>query len=136
MMYLLDTNACIRHLRGAGTSTISRKIAAVEPSQILLCSVVKAELFFGAAQSNDRAANLAKLERFFAQFVSIPFDDSAASAYGDIRSDLTRRGLIIGPNDLMIAAIALANQVTLVTRNTREFERVSGLRIEDWEAES
>ena len=65
--------------------------------------------------------------------MSLPFDDQAASIYGQIRADLAGKGLSIGPNDLMIAAIALAKGVTLVTHNTREFNRVAGLSIEDWE---
>lgn len=71
---------------------------------------------------------------FLDQFVSLPFDDKAALVYGRVRAQLATQGTPIGPNDLMIAAIAIANDVTLVTRNTREFGRVAGLRIEDWEA--
>jgi tRNA(fMet)-specific endonuclease VapC len=63
----------------------------------------------------------------------LPFDDAAAEAYGRLRAELARRGTPIGPNDLMIAAIALAHDLTLVTHNTAEFSRVSGLRLEDWE---
>ena len=69
----------------------------------------------------------------FQQFESLPFDDTAADAYGRIRADLTVRSTPIGPNDLMIAAMALANRLTLVTHNTREFARVTGLRLEGWE---
>ena len=67
------------------------------------------------------------------QFDSLPFDDAAAEAYGRLRAELARRGMPIGPNDLMIAAIALAYGFTLVTHNTSEFSRVPGLRLEDWE---
>jgi len=69
----------------------------------------------------------------FADFTSVPFDDEAASKYGEIRSDLARKGTPIGPNDLMIAAIALAHESVLITHNTREFNRVTGLKVEDWE---
>jgi tRNA(fMet)-specific endonuclease VapC len=68
------------------------------------------------------------------RFVSLPFDDLAAEAYGRIRARLEQAGQLIGPNDLLIAAIAVAHQVTLVTHNTREFQCVEGLQIDDWEA--
>jgi tRNA(fMet)-specific endonuclease VapC len=99
-----------------------------------LCSIVRAELVFGALKSRDAAANLEKVHRFLSPFVSLPFDDSAADAYGRIRADLTDRGLTIGPNDLFIAAIARSQDLTLVTHNVEEFRRVPGLKLEDWEA--
>jgi tRNA(fMet)-specific endonuclease VapC len=74
-----------------------------------------------------------KVENFCAHFQSLPFDDKAAGFYGKIRSELSAVGQPIGANDFMIAAIALANEVTLITHNTREFSRVSGLLLEDWE---
>jgi len=67
-------------------------------------------------------------------FASLPFDDAAAVIYGRIRAQLATAGALIGPYDLQIAAIALANNLTVVTRNTQEFSRVPGLVIEDWEA--
>ncbi len=72
------------------------------------------------------------LSHFLAQFISLPFYDLAAEMYGRIRADLAAKGTPIGPNDLMIAAIALVNSCTVVTHNTREFSRVVGLRLEDW----
>jgi tRNA(fMet)-specific endonuclease VapC len=97
--------------------------------------VVKAELFYGAMNSQNPAKTLALQEIFLNQFVSLPFDDRAAKIFGEIRAHLARLGTPIGPYDLQIAAIALANDVTLVTHNTREFSRVPHLRIEDWETE-
>ena len=90
-------------------------------------------MYYGAYKSARRDANLALLAKFFDQFVSLPFDDASAEAYGRLRAELARRGTPIGPNDLMIAAIALAYDLTLVTHNTAEFSRVPGLRLEDWE---
>ena len=104
-----------------------------KPSNIKLCSIVKAELLYGASRSNDATAVLARLETFFAPYESIPFDDAAAAEYGRIRGHLAGAGTPIGPNDVMIAAIARCRQLTLVTHNTREFSRVLGLLIEDWE---
>ena len=95
--------------------------------------MVVAELLFGALRNRDVARNLAEVQKFTAGFVSLPFDDRAAPGYARIRADLTARGMLIGPNDLMIAAIALANGLTLVTHNTTEFSRVTGLQLEDWQ---
>lgn len=74
-------------------------------------------------------------QEFLAGLASLPFDDRAADFYGDVRAALAARGEMIGPNDLLIAAIALVHGVTLVTNNVAEFGRVAGLRVEDWEAE-
>jgi len=94
---------------------------------------VKAELRYGAEKSTRRELTLQKLEVFFARFCSLPFDDAAAQAYGTVRAELARRGRPIGPNDTLIAAIALAHDLVLVTHNTEEFRRVPGLTLEDWQ---
>ncbi len=132
MTHLLDTNTCIKYLNGQSES-IRRHIEAMYPQSIVLCSVVKAELFYGALKSARPKQNLANQQRFVNRFISLPFDDDAAEAYGRIRAQLEKLGTPIGPNDLLIAAIAVANEATLVTHNTREFSRVEGLQIEDWE---
>jgi len=91
-------------------------------------------MLFGAYKSPRRQPNLQLLEKLFLRFASLPFDDACADTYGRIRADLAARGQPIGPNDLLIAAIALTHDVTLVTHNTAEFSRVAGLRLEDWQA--
>lgn len=131
-MYLLDTNVCIRLLNGRSPN-VTQHLQRHRPADIALCAVVKAELIHGAHCSNRTAENLRLLDQFFAPFVSLPFDDRCADAYGRIRADLERAGLPIGPNDTFIAAIAVAHHLTLVTANTREFERVIGLAVENWE---
>jgi tRNA(fMet)-specific endonuclease VapC len=131
-MYLLDTNACIRILNNSSNELVAR-VRWRSPIEIHLCSIVKAELIYGAYHSDRVAGNLRLLDRFFEPYVSLPFDDLCSDAYGRIRSDLARIGRPIGPNDLMIAATAVANDLTLVTANTREFGRVAGLMLEDWE---
>ncbi|MEK7729893.1 MAG: type II toxin-antitoxin system VapC family toxin [candidate division KSB1 bacterium] len=133
MTYLLDTNACINYLNGR-SEKIRQKLELLDPQEIVLCSVVKAELFYGAARSSNPEKNRDKINHFLARFVSLPFDDQAAEAYGSIRARLERMGALIGPNDLLIAAISVSNAITIVTHNTREFSRVDGLRLEDWEA--
>ena len=132
MTYLLDTNTCIRYLNGQSDS-IRQRFAEISPREMALCSIVKAELYYGSLKSENPERNLGRLSRFFAGFVSLPFDDSAARTYGAIRSTLERSGRLVGPNDLLIAAIALANDATLVTHNVREFSRIEDLRHEDWE---
>ena len=132
MKYLLDTNTCIRHLNRRSESIIL-KLGSLAPNQIAVCSVVKAELFYGGHRSNRPERTLARQRLFLDRFVSLPFDDQAAEVYGVIRAQLAASGTPIGPNDLMIAAIALANDLTLVTNNRREFSRVEGLQIDDWE---
>ena len=84
-------------------------------------------------RSRDAAKNLAAVRTFAAGLRSLPLDDRAAEEYAKVRADLAVKGTPIGPNDLLIAAIALANGLTLVTDNTAEFSRVLGLRLEDWE---
>lgn len=132
MTYLLDTNTCIHYLNGTSES-IRQRVKEAGPDEIVLCSVANAELFYGALKSRMAKRNLKKLTHFMNRFPSLSFDDHAARAYGRIRARLAKAGMLIGPNDLMIAAIAFACRTTLVTHNTREFSRVKKLRIEDWQ---
>lgn len=132
MTYLLDTNVCIAHLAGRSVK-IRQKLQIIPPTQIRLCSVVKAEIIYGTFKGNYTSQAVALRQSFLTQFVSLPFDDLAADFYGQERARLAKLGQSIGPNDLMIASIALANNLTLVTHNTREFSRVANLQIEDWE---
>ncbi|MEZ4621385.1 MAG: type II toxin-antitoxin system VapC family toxin [Caldilineaceae bacterium] len=132
MKYLLDTNACIRFLNGRSPS-IQQEMRKHKSEDILLCSVVKAELLVGMLKNDNPAGRLRKIQPFFDRFASLSFDDDAATSYAEIRTDLEKQGVPIGPNDLLIAALAIANQLVLVTHNTREFGRVKGLMLEDWE---
>ena len=132
MAFLLDTNACIRILNDRSDNLIQR-FRQTSSSELLLCAVVKAELTYGAYKSQKRAENLRLLKSFFEPLKSIGFDDSCVEYYGQIRHLLEQEGTPIGPNDTMIAAIAIANDLILVTANEREFSRVPGLRYENWE---
>lgn len=134
MRYLLDANTCIRYLNGRSLPIV-RRIKSTPPEQIALCSVVKGEMWFGAQRSRDPVNARTTQDEFFALFKSLPFDDVAADHYGRIRAKLNALGTPIGPNDLMIAAIALAHDLTLVTHNTGEFSRVPELQLDDWEHE-
>lgn len=131
-MYLLDTNACIRILNGSSAILVSR-LRRQAPTDIRLSSVTRAELIFGARRSARVAENLGLLAAFFAPLISLPFDDACAEHYGVLRASLAAAGRPIGPNDMLIAATALAHDLTLVSHNVREFSRVANLKLEDWE---
>lgn len=133
MKYLLDSNVCIGYLNGTAQGVLAH-LRIVPATEIAICSVVKAELSYGANRSVRPAQTLAHQRQFLDQFVSLLFDDSAAEVYGRLRAQLAAAGAPIGPNDLMIAAIAVANDLVLVTHNTREFSRVPGLTTDDWQA--
>lgn len=134
MKYLLDTNTCIGWLRQNQAGIVAR-IQAQSPTDVVLCSVVVAELLFGVERSDpaQRANTALRVEQLRQLFLSLPFDDAAAEQYGKIRANLAARGPMIGSNDLLIAAIAMASGSTLVTHNTAEFSRVPGLSFEDWQ---
>lgn len=131
LRYLLDTNVVIAFLQGADRHLRGRLLDS-PPDDIGLCSVVKEELIYGAAMSQDPAGARARLAIVFDRLRSLPFDDQAAQICGDLRGRLGRRGRPISTQDAMIASIALANDVTIVTRNAREFRRVEGLRVVTW----
>lgn len=132
MIYLLDTNVCVRYLRGANPSVVQR-LQNTPVQDVRLCSVVYAELLLGVLRSAKPVQNQAKVDAFVGPYVSLEFDGAAARIHARIRHQLETAGAPIGPYDLQIAAIALANGLTLVTHNTGEFRRVSGLLLEDWE---
>ena len=126
---MLDTNACIRYLNGRSPKLRAR-FDSTDPTQICVSSIVKAELFFGAAMARDPVKTLANQRVYLSRFVSIAFDDVAAEAYGEIRAELKRGGNMIGPNDLLIAAICRAQNLTLVTHSVSAFSRVSASRTD------
>lgn len=132
MNYLLDTNVCIRFLNQSVESVIER-LSIISESDIAVCSVVKAELFYGAMKSQNPQKTLSRQQKFVNRFISLPFDDASALIYGQLRATLAKAGTPIGSNDLQIASIAIANNLTLVTHNVAEFSRILQLHWEDWE---
>jgi tRNA(fMet)-specific endonuclease VapC len=133
MAYLLDTNVWVALLRGRD-AMLALRIKQAPARDVLLCSIVKAELLHGARRSANAATNSALVERLVTPHKSLPFDDAAAERYAVVRASLESKGLPIGSHDYLIAAIALANGCVLVTHNTSEFSRVPGLTVEDWQA--
>jgi len=132
MKFLLDTNTCIVYMRGKNLN-LKQRLESIIISDIFVCSVVKAEMFYGSMKSANPERNYRLQQEFLAQFISLTFDDLVASIFGNVRAALEAKGTPIGAYDLQIAAIALANDLALVTHNTREFMRVDGLHLEDWE---
>ena len=130
-MYLLDTNVIIDIIRGKYPA-LKNHFMQTKISDIFIPSIVVAELEFGAKHSNNYLENRQKFIKVIKNFKILPFTDAEAVFYGEIRQNLTSRGLIIGPNDLLIAATALANNGILITHNTNEFKRVENLTLEDW----
>lgn len=131
MAWLLDANVWINYLKDAN-SPMRPRLEQRMPHDILVCSVVRAELLHGACKYGNVVRRRAVVLSLMAPYRSLPFDDIAADHYAQIRHDLEIQGRTIGPNDLLIAAICRANDTTLVTSNTDEFRRVGGLRLEDW----
>jgi tRNA(fMet)-specific endonuclease VapC len=132
MIYLLDTNVCIALMRGKKPQVTAR-FAARSPSDLCVASVVAGELLTGAVRSRSPVTEAAKVDAFLAPFACLPFDFDAARQYAVLRADLEQRGVPISEAAMLIASIALVHGLTLVTNNTREFSRVPGLPIEDWE---
>lgn len=131
MNYYLDTNICIYALKGIFPE-IKNVMMQVGAFDIKIPSIVKAELMLGAKKSENPEKAESVLAQFLSPYEIVSFDEQAALAYAEIRSDLEKNRKIIGPNDLIIAAIVLARNGTLITHNTKEFKRVKNLKIEDW----
>jgi tRNA(fMet)-specific endonuclease VapC len=133
VIYLLDTNVCIRFVNRSNHGVVVR-MSKLGPDALRMSVVTVAEMLNGALRSPRSAENLRTLREFRDTIASVPFDDDAAEHAGRIRAELAGRGRQIGWNDVLIAATARAQQMTLVTHNLSEFSRVEGLRVEDWES--
>ena len=136
MNYLLDTNICIYLIKKRPPQVIAR-FKTLQLEEVAISSVTLAELEYGVKKSQAKEKNQQALEEFISPLVIsplviLPFDKQAASYYGDLRASLERMGTPIGSLDFMIAAHALSLGITLVTNNTKEFIRVTGLKIENW----
>jgi tRNA(fMet)-specific endonuclease VapC len=135
-IYLLDTNACIALINGAPEGVRARFQRAVSrDATIFLSSVVTFELWYGVGKSRHTEPNRRRLEAFCAgPLDTIPFDDEDAREAGSVRAELEAAGTPIGAYDVLLAGQARRRGATLVTSNQREFDRVGGLRWEDWSA--
>ena len=129
-MWVLDTNTLIYFFRGEGN--VAKEILARSPSAIGIPSIVLYELEVGIAKSTSPRKRMGQLEELTAVVQTLPFGAAEARVSAAIRSNLEKKGKLIGPYDVLIAGTAKACNATLVTRNTREFKRVQGLVLEDW----
>jgi tRNA(fMet)-specific endonuclease VapC len=130
-MYMLDTDICIYIIKRKPISALKR-LESLQSGQLAMSAITFAELMNGAKKSKQVEANAAKLNELGELIQILPFDQKAAIFYGDVRSTLEKKGIIIGSNDLLIAAHALSLGCILVSNNEKEFKRVDGLRIENW----
>ena len=129
-MHLLDTNTLIYFFKGQGR--VAERLLAMAPSAVGVPAPVLYELEYGIARSTQADKRRAQLDQFLRSTQLLPFDEAAARAAGLTRAALESKGQPIGPLDILIAGIALAQDAILVTHNTREFARIPGLRLEDW----
>ena len=130
MRFMFDINTCIA-VMNRKSERLSLKMRS-NLSAVCISSLTLAELRFGAENSRDRAQNQQAVDVFLRPVSIEPFDEAAAYVYGIVRARLRREGRPIGPVDTLIGAHALALNATLVTGNLREFQRIEGLKVEDW----
>lgn len=130
-MYLLDTNICI-YLIKKKYKHLQERIEQEEPFNVALSSITVGELEFGVAKSKYPEKNRTAVLEFLSSFEIIPFTERDCEAFGNIRAYLNSKGTPIGPYDLQIASQCLARDLTLVSNNIKEFERVPGLKHENW----
>ena len=131
MRYMLDTNTVI-YAKDARPETVLEKLQRYSPGDLCISSITMAELEYGVCNSLRPEQNRLALMLFLSNIEVIPFDGDAARSYGEIRYDLKRKGKLIGANDLLIAAHARSLGYTLITNNTKEYERVEGLLLDNW----
>jgi tRNA(fMet)-specific endonuclease VapC len=131
MKYMLDTNICI-YLIANRSKAVVEKLEKMQPGEISLSVIVAAELAYGVAKSSFFDKNKATLSLFLSNFSVEPMADDVIWHYAQLRHQLVSTGKRIGDNDQWIAAHALANDAILVSNNLREFERVPGLKLENW----
>ena len=131
MKYMLDTNICIYVIRQKPAAVV-QKFLEHDPNEICVSAITHAELMYGVEKSQFPERDLTALMLFLSSISVLEFDLKAAMAYGKIRAGLERNGTPVGAMDMLIAAHAQSEGITLVTNNTREFSRINDLQIENW----
>lgn len=129
-MYVIDTNTLIYFFKGMGS--VPEKLLEVSPKDIAIPAVVLYELEYGIAKSTSPRKRQTQLKELCSLVKILPFESEAARLSASIRASLDKKGTPIGPCDVLIAGTALANNGVLVTNNTKEFSRVSNLKLENW----
>jgi tRNA(fMet)-specific endonuclease VapC len=130
-MFLLDTNICIYAINGRHPR-LTKKLLSVHPSEILVSSITVGEMEYGAAKSHWGERTRQIMHAFLANYDTLPFTEQDAALFGAFRAQLEAAGITIGVLDVMIATQGVANDLTVVTHNTREFIRIPGIKLEDW----
>ena len=131
MKYLFDTNICIYLIKNKPINVLKR-FSKITPESIAVSNITVAEMYYGIAKSSKPNQNTIALEEFLLPLIIIDFDKNDARIYGKIRHELEKRGKIIGAMDLLIGAQALSRNLILVTNNEKEFNRIEGVKIENW----
>ncbi len=131
MKYMLDTNVCIDYMRGTDQG-IKNRLLACKEDELCISSITLSELLYGVNSSSNPVKNRNALYKLLVKIEVIDYGTEASEFYGIIRNELVRRGMVIGALDMLIAAHAMSNKLVLITHNTAEFGRISGLEIEDW----
>lgn len=131
MMFLIDTNICI-YIMNDHPPEVIQKFREIGVGNIGISSITVSELQYGACKSKQIKKNLKRLDEFLSPFEVLAYDENASNYYGKIRSNLEEQGNVIGPLDMLIAAHALSENLTLITNNEKEFNRVKSLKVENW----
>lgn len=131
MKYLLDTDICIYIIKKKPEQVIKRLVRH-DISNISISAITLSELEYGAEKSSNKERNKLALSEFLSPITILPYDDNVAQSYGKVRAFLEKEGIVIGPLDMLIGAHALASKAILVTNNNREFDRIPGLKVENW----
>ena len=131
MMFLIDTNICI-YIMNDHPPEVIQKFREIGVGNIGISSITVSELQYGACKSKQIKKNLKRLDEFLSPFEVLAYDENASNYYGKIRSNLEKQGNVIGPLDMLIAAHALSENLTLITNNEKEFNRVKALKVDNW----
>ena len=131
LKYLLDTDVFSLMVKGQDAA-INTRLQSLTKGEAVLSVITAGEFYYGVAHAPVSALRDQRAQRLLDFFGLLPLDGEVATRYGTVRAELRRAGTPIGPNDLWLAAQALAHGLVMVTRNAREFQRVKGLKVEDW----
>ncbi len=134
MKYLLDTDICIYWLKGK--TTVRAKVEQVDWSDIAICVITATELYFGAYNSNKIEQNLKTAETFIQSITVLSLSNNTLKKFGQLKAQLRQAGTPVADFDLLIASVAIAEKLTLVTNNTRHYQRIAGLNLDNWTEEN
>ena len=133
MKYLLDTDICIYWLKGK--ATVRAKIEQIDRSDIAICVITATELYFGAYNSDKIEQNLKTAENFIQSITVLPLSNDTLKKFGQLKAQFRKAGTPVADFDLLIASVAIAKNLILVTNNTRHYQRITGLNLDNWSLE-